>query len=47
MGGALEPAGNSTNVPNIDKNNTTGFVGTPTTPQKNDFIFFRLDHNFT
>jgi Carboxypeptidase regulatory-like domain len=44
---ALEPAGNSTNVPNIDKNNTTGFVGTPTTPQKNDFIFFRLDHNFT
>lgn len=44
---ALEPAGNSTNVANIDKNNTTGFVGTPTTPQKNDFIFFRLDHNFT
>lgn len=44
---ALEPAGNSTNVPGIDQNNTTGFVGTPTTPQKNDFIFFRLDHNFT
>lgn len=44
---ALEPAGNSTNVAGIDLNNTTGFVGTPTTPQKNDFVFFRLDHNFT
>lgn len=44
---ALEPAGNSTNVPGVDTINTTGFIGTPTTPQKNDFIFFRLDHNFT
>lgn len=44
---ALEPAGNSTNVSGIDQNNTTGFVGTPTTPQKNDFVTFRLDHNFS
>ena len=42
---ALEPAGNDSTQG--DGNNTTGFRGTPTTPQKNDFIFFRLDHNFT
>jgi hypothetical protein len=44
---ALEPAGNDTTVGGVDNNNTTGFRGTPTTPQKNDFITFRLDHNFT
>ncbi len=44
---ALEPAGTDTTVAGVDKNNTTGFRGTPTTPQKNDFITFRLDHNFT
>lgn len=42
---ALEPGGNDSTQG--DGNNTTGFRGTPTTPQKNDFIFFRLDHNFT
>ncbi|HKV61408.1 MAG TPA: carboxypeptidase-like regulatory domain-containing protein [Candidatus Acidoferrum sp.] len=44
---ALDPAGNDTTVGGVDNNNTTGFRGTPTTPQKNDFITFRLDHNFT
>jgi hypothetical protein len=44
---ALEPTGTDTTVAGVDKNNTTGFRGTPTTPQKNDFITFRLDHNFT
>jgi hypothetical protein len=44
---ALEPAGNDLGVAGVDNNNTTGFRGTPTTPQKNDFITFRLDHNFT
>ena len=42
---ALEPAGNDTTQGDI--NNTTGFRGTPTTPQKNDFVTFRLDHNLT
>lgn len=42
---ALEPAGNDTTQG--DGNNTTGFRGTPTTPIKNDFVTFRLDHNFS
>lgn len=42
---ALEPGGNDSTQG--DGNNTTGFRGTPTTPQKNDFVTFRLDHNFS
>jgi carboxypeptidase family protein len=42
---ALEPTGNDTTI--ADNNNITGFRGTPTTPQKNDFVTFRLDHNFS
>jgi hypothetical protein len=47
----LNPAGNSASVPaatgTVDGNNTTGFVTNVGTPVKNDFITFRLDHNFT
>ena len=42
---ALEPGGNDSTQG--DTNNTTGFRGTPTTPVKDDFVTFRLDHNFT
>ncbi|MGB9465456.1 MAG: carboxypeptidase-like regulatory domain-containing protein [Candidatus Acidiferrum sp.] len=43
----LNPAGNDPSLPNVDGNNTTGFVATATTPVKDDYVTFRLDHNFT
>ena len=44
---ALEPTGTDSTVSGVDNLNTIGFRGTPTTPQKSDFVTFRLDHNFT
>jgi carboxypeptidase family protein len=44
---ALEPTGTDPTVGGVDGVNTIGFRGTPTTPQKQDFITFRLDHNLT
>jgi Carboxypeptidase regulatory-like domain len=44
---ALEPTGTDPTVPGVDGLNTIGFRGTPTTPVKDDFVTFRLDHNFT
>ena len=44
---ALDPSGTDPTVPGVDGVNTIGFRGTPTTPQKNDFITFRLDHNLS
>jgi hypothetical protein len=47
----LNPGGNSATVPastgTVDGNNTTGFITTVGTPVKDDFVTFRLDHNFT
>lgn len=44
---ALNPAGNDPSLAGVDDNNTTGFLTTATTPIKQDFITFRLDHNIT
>jgi hypothetical protein len=43
----LNPAGNDSTVPGADGNNTDGLRTTVTTPIKQDYITFRLDHNFT
>ena len=43
----LNPGGNSTSVNGADNTNVTGFRASAAAPQKNDFITFRLDHNFT
>lgn len=44
---ALNPAGNNSSLPGVDGNNTTGFVSTAPLPVKDDYVTFRLDHNFT
>lgn len=43
----LNPQGNNASLPGIDGNNTTGFTTTAATPVKDDYITFRLDHNFS
>jgi hypothetical protein len=43
----LNPTGNDTTVVGSDVNNITGFRASAAAPRKNDFITFRLDHNFT
>lgn len=43
----LNPAGNDPSLPGVDGNNTTGFVASASTPVKDDYVTFRLDHNFT
>jgi carboxypeptidase family protein len=43
----LNPAGNDPSLPNVDGNNTTGFVSNASTPIKDDYVTFRLDHNFS
>ena len=43
----LNPQGNSTSLPGIDGNNTTGFTASAATPVKDDYVTFRLDHNFS
>jgi Carboxypeptidase regulatory-like domain len=43
----LNPDGNDSSVPGADVNNTDGLRTTVTTPIKQDYITFRLDHNFT
>jgi hypothetical protein len=43
----LDPAGNDPSLPGVDGNNTTGFVASAATPVKDDYVTFRLDHNFT
>jgi hypothetical protein len=43
----LNPAGNDPSLPNVDGNNTTGFVANAATPVKDDYVTFRLDHNFS
>ncbi|HXY24786.1 MAG TPA: carboxypeptidase-like regulatory domain-containing protein [Candidatus Acidoferrum sp.] len=43
----LNPAGNDASLPGVDGNNTTGFVASASTPVKDDYVTFRLDHNFT
>lgn len=43
----LNPPGNDTTVTGADVNNITGFRASAAAPQKNDFVTFRLDHNFT
>jgi len=43
----LNPTGNDPSLPGVDGNNTTGFVSNATTPAKDDYITFRLDHNFS
>ena len=43
----LNPAGNDPSLPNVDGNNTTGFVANAATPIKDDYVTFRLDHNFS
>jgi hypothetical protein len=44
---ALNPAGNDPSLNGADKNNTDGFLASATTPIKQDYVTFRLDHNFT
>jgi carboxypeptidase family protein len=41
----LNPAGNDSSVPGADGNNTSGFRANATTPIKQDYVTFRLDHN--
>ncbi|HXJ06933.1 MAG TPA: carboxypeptidase-like regulatory domain-containing protein [Candidatus Acidoferrum sp.] len=43
----LNPAGNNSSLPGVDGNNTTGFVANAAAPIKDDYVTFRLDHNFT
>ena len=43
----LNPAGNDASLPGVDRNNTTGFLASAQTPVKDDYVTFRLDHNFT
>lgn len=43
----LNPAGNDPSLPNVDGNNTTGFVANAATPVKDDYVTFRLDQNIT
>jgi hypothetical protein len=43
----LNPAGNDSSVPGADGNNTNGFRANATTPIKQDYVTFRLDHSFT
>jgi Carboxypeptidase regulatory-like domain len=43
----LNPAGNDPSLPGVDGNNTTGFVANAATPVKDDYVTFRLDHNFS
>jgi Carboxypeptidase regulatory-like domain len=43
----LNPAGNDPSLPGVDRNNTTGFIASASTPVKDDYVTFRLDHNFT
>jgi hypothetical protein len=43
----LNPEGNNSSLPGIDGNNTTGFTASAATPVKDDYVTFRLDHNFS
>ena len=43
----LNPQGNNASLPGVDGNNTTGFTATASTPVKDDYVTFRLDHNFS
>ena len=43
----LNPAGNDASLQGVDGNNTIGFVANAPTPVKDDYVTFRLDHNFT
>jgi hypothetical protein len=43
----LNPQGNNASLPGVDGNNTTGFTATAATPVKDDYVTFRLDHNFS
>ena len=43
----LNPTGTDTTVNGVDGNNTIGLRTNVTTPIKQDYITFRLDHNFT
>ena len=43
----LDPAGNNASLPGVDGNNATGFVASASTPVKDDYVTFRLDHNLT
>jgi hypothetical protein len=43
----LNPEGNDSTVAGADGNNTNGLRTSVTTPIKQDYVTFRLDHNFT
>lgn len=43
----LNPEGNNASLPGVDGNNTTGFTATAPLPVKDDYVTFRLDHNFS
>jgi len=43
----LNPTGNDASLQGVDGNNTIGFVANAPTPVKDDYVTFRLDHNFT
>jgi Carboxypeptidase regulatory-like domain len=43
----LNPAGNDSSVPGADGANTDGFRATASTPIKQDYVTFRLDHTFS
>ncbi|HYL82803.1 MAG TPA: hypothetical protein VE263_01105, partial [Candidatus Angelobacter sp.] len=43
----LNPGGNDASLPGVDGNNTTGFLASAATPVKDDYVTFRLDHNFS
>ena len=43
----LNPQGNNASLPGVDGNNTTGFTASASTPVKDDYVTFRLDHNFS
>jgi hypothetical protein len=43
----LNPGGNNASLPGVDGNNTTGFTASAAAPIKDDYVTFRLDHNFT
>jgi hypothetical protein len=43
----LNPGGNDPSLSGADGNNINGFLTSAPAPVKNDFVTFRLDHNFT
>ena len=43
----LNPEGNNASLPGVDPGNTTGFTSSAPLPVKDDYVTFRLDHNFS